>query len=939
MRLQEPVPLLKTFPPDDPRLTNMLDKAGRMGKLLPECRNIGKLLIQMNKAGFLLLQDQESVNAALTRALDQLSRELESEANRRKEADKQRRKRRKSAKLESETQIDAIIEAMNIEQKIGTGPQFAVRITNCQILQLLFYEECEAIEVSDENNLAESSSVWQSDLCDEIVMFRYLKFLVTRYIEKYKVQMRKAVVGQLNFVYHAKNKVDGWWHYSAILDISGVSCHRGSPLSQEEAKSETGEHSDRLIKQLRKRFTCRTAAGHEHCLLRIDADGRNSAIHGKRKSGGEIVGRDDSSNWMDFVRTALDILNFHLDEEIPGKREAVQLTRHWSNKERELSDEIKHKPSDKERELSDEIKHRLLDKKTECNGRFLLFSLLSQEKFEKWWCAKEDLLGEAEARLGWEGYKMNYWKNLADHLRLPKFSFPFPSHTPPAKPPPHTPPAKPSHNLLQSTAADDPVAAPALLSKGQGPDPDFFRIPDWTGDNIRKIDGDLERLSRQRKKAGARELIVMRNGREYDRIPLDRERTNSKIVPVSDGDLLQLRSEEEGMIIPLGRYKFSHDDMVDIPVISRFEGGQRVSFVVRLPQNEEYDTAAEAEVEITYHFPLPGRLAALKAWWTDWTQGIHFPNPKLVGVGALVFALLFLAWKFFRKPESPPIVKTLSQDPSPQISPAPSPTSDFVQQQKRNENRKPQVIQSPQKNSGLSPTIVEELVINDGGKTLKVRKDGRPPIEIALLGEHEKLFGAMVWDKRLPDPVVKIPKRDTPGVVAGIGGNDMMPKIELLKPKYTLVRDVRPEFVWKPLPGIKKYTVSITDDGGNRYGEGKVIGNRWKADNDIPRGKPLLWMVNAVETAKNNKPYSFSVPFRVLSDDELKKLEEYEDHYRSSRIMRAVLHIQYGLLDEAALDLKKLERDNQRSSFEPVVRALKEELEKLRKRLHRGNNN
>ena len=889
MRVNDPEHSSGQMPENDYEL-EMYTLAARLGRLLPGCHNIGELLKQMHNIGWLLLRDQNCAIKVLARSIDRLTIELEVAVRREKDAAKKRRLRRKKTGKK-----------LNV-----SGPQFTIRITNCQLLQLFLFQECEVVENNKETTTIEKSLFQGSEysgLYDDIVMYRYLKRLVMLYIEGSRIHFTRTVVGQLHFLYHTEDNKDACEYYSIILDTSGLTRHRDGPLTTEESKREIEKHSKYLIQELNKRFTHHIARD-KHCLLQKAVSDRHCVSPQKKKSVEEIVWRNDSHEWMNFVKESLRSLNLHLHETVPDRRDEVRLTT----------------------ELSDE--------KTERLGRIQIFSMLNQETFESWWSAKEGVLD-------WGAYQMNYWKNLADHLRLPKFSVPNQqSRTSGQLVLPHSSPTSASGSFL------DPV----MLSKGHGPDPDFFQVPDLSAADLRKVREDLERLSRQRKYAATRELIVLRNGREDARIQLDHEANNTKIIPVSDGDLLLLHSEEDGMIVPFGSYRFSADEVTFSPVIFRLEGGQRVSISLRsLP--DEGDETIEAEVAITYHFPPLNWFAAIKARWSEMIRRLRIafsitgeselepvqltlttPSrlgvlySRLIGAGALVLVLLILVW-IFRTPATPPIVKTGPDlNSERRIDPEPLPTLDIVVQGNAYTFPDDAVKQV----SGLvfhsSHGKSEELVFNDGAYIIKVEKYEQPA-GFPLLKTHKKLFDDLLWKQRIPAPLVEIPKSPDSRVTAGPASNDRL-TVKLLAPVGTMVRQVRPQFIWKMLPSIRQYELSVTDESGRAFITVKVAGNRWMADQDLPRGVKLLWTVSSIE---DNTAYSDSTPFEILPEDKLKQLSEQESYYQRSPLMRAILQIQYGLLDEAEKELDTLLKSNRQSApFEAKVADLKAQLRLLR---------
>jgi hypothetical protein len=222
------------------------------------------------------------------------------------------------------------------------------------------------------------------------------------------------------------------------------------------------------------------------------------------------------------------------------------------------------------------------------------------------------------------------------------------------------------------------------------------------------------------------------------------------------------------------------------------------------------------------------------------------------------------------------------------------------------------------------------MVLNDGAATITVDRSGR----IGLFAELSLAEAAQVREALLDHRIV-VP----PSVVALARSNGQLrgdaaeARFHAVAPQATAVLSDRPVFRWTPLGANAAYVVTLQDQTtGATFSGPPVQGTEWIPVEPLTRGDTYVWQVQAsigkqvlIAPAPPEPPATFIV-LNAVDAERLAGAPE-------SRLVRAILYANAGVLDEAERELNELRKQNPGS--EPV-RELVAELDRVRSNSQRN---
>jgi len=152
-----------------------------------------------------------------------------------------------------------------------------------------------------------------------------------------------------------------------------------------------------------------------------------------------------------------------------------------------------------------------------------------------------------------------------------------------------------------------------------------------------------------------------------------------------------------------------------------------------------------------------------------------------------------------------------------------------------------------------------------------------------------------------------------------------------LSPLGTRVSADRPRFRWKAHPAARAYEVAVFDqDLQKQLASGPITSTEWRPAKALARGRTYLWQVTALAGGQRitaPAPPAPEARFAVAGADVMADVERRRAQAPASHLVAALVLVDAGLLDEAAVELDALAADNPGS---PEVARLRGSLATLR---------
>lgn len=208
-------------------------------------------------------------------------------------------------------------------------------------------------------------------------------------------------------------------------------------------------------------------------------------------------------------------------------------------------------------------------------------------------------------------------------------------------------------------------------------------------------------------------------------------------------------------------------------------------------------------------------------------------------------------------------------------------------------------------NASSSPDNI--LVLNDGGRRLEVRANGRVPA-LANLGETlQRDISTAIRNGTLPIP---------PEITALAGNREALAgeatapnSFRADSPIGTAVRDGQPHFNWTARPGATGYRVTIAANG-NAITTAETNATTWSPNESLTPGATYQWQVEALRGRevidRAPKPPQPEARFQILSAAVRAEVEQAEADAAHSHLAKAVIDARAGLLGDARRELSIL---------------------------------
>ena len=289
----------------------------------------------------------------------------------------------------------------------------------------------------------------------------------------------------------------------------------------------------------------------------------------------------------------------------------------------------------------------------------------------------------------------------------------------------------------------------------------------------------------------------------------------------------------------------------------------------------------------------PAVTNAKEPWWRTW---FTMPNLKAPALAMTGLALLMLGWFVWR----------VLNKVQPEIALA-TPT--------------PAVTATPLASPSATPTVPLVVQLQDGQQLVALNQQG----ELSGVDHLPPAYQQMVKDALTTQRV------ERSSLLAGLhasasalrGGDEQGNTFALMEPVGKVVRSARPVFRWSSLAGANGYVVEIYDDQFNLVSASPPLTTTsWTASQSLKRDKLYAWQVKASKDGQEFKaprPTAPQATFRVLSQAKTNELAQARRRLASSHLTLGLLYVEAGLLDEAEVEFRALQRANPSA---PIARRL-----------------
>jgi hypothetical protein len=144
-------------------------------------------------------------------------------------------------------------------------------------------------------------------------------------------------------------------------------------------------------------------------------------------------------------------------------------------------------------------------------------------------------------------------------------------------------------------------------------------------------------------------------------------------------------------------------------------------------------------------------------------------------------------------------------------------------------------------------------------------------------------------------------------------------RFSIITPFGTVILSDRPTFRWSRLDSAASYVVEVYDEEFNKVtASSRLIDNSWAAPSSLTRGKIYIWQVKAIKDRQEFISPRLDEPvakFRILDQARANELEQARRTYARSHLVLGVLYALDGLLDDAELELRALQKANRGSAI------------------------
>jgi hypothetical protein len=167
------------------------------------------------------------------------------------------------------------------------------------------------------------------------------------------------------------------------------------------------------------------------------------------------------------------------------------------------------------------------------------------------------------------------------------------------------------------------------------------------------------------------------------------------------------------------------------------------------------------------------------------------------------------------------------------------------------------------------------------------------------------------------------------GVLLGAPGEART--FDITSPMGTAVLSDRPTFRWQDVEGASQYVVSVFDADFRKVAESPSLYEAvWQPEEPLARGRIYNWQVTAKVgkvTLRSPLPPAPEARFQVARGGEAVQIESARRDHPANHLLLAVLMVNAGALDDAAVELNALS-----TTDASTAQALSESLTEIRKR-------
>jgi anti-sigma factor RsiW len=226
-------------------------------------------------------------------------------------------------------------------------------------------------------------------------------------------------------------------------------------------------------------------------------------------------------------------------------------------------------------------------------------------------------------------------------------------------------------------------------------------------------------------------------------------------------------------------------------------------------------------------------------------------------------------------------------------------------------------VVSPTPGSGEAAAVVVAQ-LNDGRGLVTLDQEGNlSGIDNLSPAYLQKIKGALTDQRLEKSPLLAGLTRPEDSTVRGRDAQDG--KFSTIRPVGTVILSDRPTFRWSRLDGAASYVVEVYYDDFTRVtASSQLIDNSWTAPQSLPRGKIYIWQVKAIKdgqefiSPRQDEPVA---KFRILDQARANELEQARRTYAGSHLVLGMLYARDGLLDDAELELRALQKANPGSAI------------------------
>lgn len=187
-------------------------------------------------------------------------------------------------------------------------------------------------------------------------------------------------------------------------------------------------------------------------------------------------------------------------------------------------------------------------------------------------------------------------------------------------------------------------------------------------------------------------------------------------------------------------------------------------------------------------------------------------------------------------------------------------------------------------------------------------------------------YGRESWDKLVRD-AVSSGTLAVPAVLqslqppeAAFRGSETFDE-QSLAPSGAVVRETRPRFRWKPVPGAR-YTVILAIDDDSVLESDRLTAPSWRPPSDLQRGREYAWQVEIDGTTYPRAPRP-PARFRILGQAEAAELDEARRAFPDDHLLQAVLLAKHGLGPEAEGELLEYRSTGDVKVAEALLRSIR----------------